>query len=365
MRSQADFKRIPVQDLLLDATNPRLPKSMANKSEKDIINFFLSDASLVELMLAIGKNDFFEGEQLLVIKSSEDKYTVIEGNRRLSAVKLLHEPSLAIHYKSKVEQVIEQSVFFPDSIPCLVFDEKDQILKYLGFRHITGIKSWKLLEKARYVTSLKNDFYSVMSLPSASREIAKMIGSRQDYVLRILTGYHLYDIIERNNFYNLKGLDDTTFHFNYIADSLSRSNIAAFLGIDFDLDNPVQNIKTDNLKEWTKWLFDKDLPNKIIGDSNNLNLLNKILDPHHEKAIQVFRDGTPIRVAVEFTDDIKEQFENAVQSAINNLEKADSLSHKQTEFDERLDEDLRSISSIIRKIKSVKDDLEAKDDLGL
>jgi hypothetical protein len=347
MSKQADFKRIPFQNLKLDDKNPRLPKSMAKKSEKDIINYFLSDASLVELMLAIGKNDFFEGEQLLVIKSSDNYYTVIEGNRRLSAVKLLHDPSIAKHYRSKVEKVIQQSEFFPELIPCLVFSDKDQILKYLGFRHITGIKSWKLLEKARYVTGLKNDFYSKQSLPSASREIAKMIGSRQDYVLRILTGYYLYDIIEKNNFYNIKDLDDTTFHFNYIADSLSRSNIESFLGINLDLDNPVQNIKTDNLKEWTRWLFDKDLPNKIIGDSNNLNLLNKILDPQHEKAIQVFREGTPIRIAVEYTDDIKEQFEKAVQAAINNLEKADSLSHKQTQFDERLDDYLRNINLII------------------
>lgn len=38
MSKQADFKRIPFQNLKLDDKNPRLPKSMAKKSEKDIIN---------------------------------------------------------------------------------------------------------------------------------------------------------------------------------------------------------------------------------------------------------------------------------------------------------------------------------------
>ena len=60
--ANAIHKRISVADLVLDSENPRLPKSMSNKSEKEIINFLLSDASLIELMLAISKNDFFEGE---------------------------------------------------------------------------------------------------------------------------------------------------------------------------------------------------------------------------------------------------------------------------------------------------------------
>jgi len=263
MSKQAKYKRIAIEELELDSKNPRLPKSMADKSESEIVNFFLSDASLVELMLAIGKNDFFEGEQLLVVPHNK-KFKVIEGNRRLSAVKLLHHPEIARIYKSKVDQVVKESDFFPPEIPCLVFDKKEEILKYLGYRHITGIKSWKLLEKARYITKLKVDFYSNINLQEASREIAKMIGSRQDYVRRILVGYNIYEIIEKNGFYKIKGLDDTSFHFNYIADSLSRSKIETFLGVDLSNDNPAHNLNFDHIKEWTNWLFNATLPNKII-----------------------------------------------------------------------------------------------------
>ena len=78
MAEKAEFQKISYENLLLDTHNPRLPKSMGNKSEAEIINFFLSDASLVELMLAIGKNDFFEGEQLLVIETDGGKFSVIE-----------------------------------------------------------------------------------------------------------------------------------------------------------------------------------------------------------------------------------------------------------------------------------------------
>jgi len=355
--ANVEHKRIPVVKLVLDSKNPRLPKSMSNKSEKEIINFLLSDASLIELMLAIGKNGFFEGEQLLVVPDGADRYLVVEGNRRLSAVKLLHNPELGEVYKSKIEQVIREAEHKPTTLPCLIFKEKDDILKYLGYRHITGIKSWKLLEKARYLTQLKNDYFPSDSISSASREIAKMIGSRKDYVIRILAGYKLYEIIENNGFYRISGLDDTTFYFNYLADSLSRSNIAQFLGVDLKEDNPVDNIQFNNLEEWTNWLFNKDLRNKIIGDSENLNALNKVLAS--PDALKAFRDGENLFIAIEFTDEFDIQFENAVKNAITQMEKADLLTVKTKHFYASLDSDLNEINRRIKKIKLAK---ELRDD---
>jgi hypothetical protein len=357
MSKKVEYKKIPLNDLVLDNQNPRLPKSMGIESnEKKIINFFLSDTSLVELMLAIGKNDFFEGEQLLVVPN-EEKYIVIEGNRRLSAVKLLQNPDLAEIYKSKVEQVFKESDYFPTEIPCLVFNEKADILKYLGYRHITGIKSWKLLEKARYITKLKEDFYPSTDIQSASREIAKMIGSRKDYVLRILVGYQLYDLIEKNGYYDIKDLNDTNFHFNYIADSLSRSKIETFLGVNLESESPTKNINLSGLKEWTNWLFNKEFPNKIIGDSEHLNILNKVLDS--PIALEVFRSGEKLFKAYEYTDGINEQFQNSISEALSQLEKADGLTHKLSSFYSGLVDDLMNINKIIRKIKTIKEEFEA------
>jgi hypothetical protein len=352
--SNANFERIPVADLLLDPDNPRLPKSMSNKNEKEIINFLLSDASLIELMLAIGKNGFFEGEQLLVVKQGE-KYLVVEGNRRLSAVKLLHNPELGEVYKSKILQVVAETdkKNIPEKIPCLIFNNKDEILKYLGYRHITGIKSWKLLEKARYLTKLKDDYFPNDTINIASREIAKMIGSRRDYVVRVISGYQLYEVIDRNNFYNIKGVDDTNFYFNYLADSLDRSNIADFLGVDLEKENPTENIKYNNLKEWTNWLFNKDLPNKIIGDSENLNNLNKVIK--YPAALQVFRDGEKLSLALEYTDTFEIQFKIAIENAIKQMERADLLTVKIEKFYEGLDSDLNEIYQRIKKIKSAKE----------
>ncbi len=356
MSKNTKYEKIYLKKLELDKHNPRLPKSMGNKSDEDIINFFLSDTSLVELMLAIGKNDFFEGEQLLVVPN-EQKFTVIEGNRRLAAVRLLHNPEIATIYKSKVEQVINESEFFPKEIPCLIFEDKDKILKYLGYRHITGIKSWKLLEKARYITKLKEDFYKDLNIQGASREIAKMIGSRKDYVKRILVGYKIYETIENNGFYQIKDLDDTSFHFNYIADSLSWSNIEKFLGVNLEKEAPIENLEYKNLKEWTNWLFNKELPNKIIADSEHLNALNRVISS--SDALKAFKNGENLFKAYEMTEGVNEQFQKSISEAVNQLERADNLTNKVSNFYMGLTEDLQSINRIIRKIKTIQSEFES------
>src|SRR5690606_11897920 len=138
--------------------NPRLPKSKHGKSEKAVIEFMLLEAATLELMLAIAENDFFAGELLLVVEDKADpgKYIVVEGNRRLTAVKLLNNPDLTSVKKIATKEIAGGAKFKPLELPCLVFEDKNKILKYLGFRHITGIKSWRLLEKARYLYDLRN-----------------------------------------------------------------------------------------------------------------------------------------------------------------------------------------------------------------
>ena len=150
---------ISVRNLVLDPQHVRLPTHLRGASEKAIIEYMLLDASTVELIQAIAENGFFAGEQLLVVEIDGGNYKVIEGNRRATAVKLLKNPELTSVQKNKVNQVVADADHKPDPIPCLVFDKEDEIHKYLGYRHITGIQPWNLRQKARYLNYFK-DVYS-------------------------------------------------------------------------------------------------------------------------------------------------------------------------------------------------------------
>ena len=348
---------INIAQLKLDARNPRIPKSIreSNPTEQQLIEYMLIEVSLIELMLAIGQNGYFPGEQLLVVLDTTDnKYRVIEGNRRLSAVKLLNNPELATVQKSKVAQVIKETTERPTEIPCLIFDNEQEIHKHLGFKHITGIKEWRLLEKARYLYGLKEMLFADKDIIQASREIAKMIGSRMDYVRRVLVGFEVYRVIEDdNNFYGIRDLYDKTFYFNHIVDSLNYSNIRNFIGINFESNKPIQKLSSENLSKWTHWLYEKNDQNKtrLIGNSYNLNDLNAVIA--NKEALEAFdKKGYSLERAKELTGELDTIFKNFIINACQNLEKADAMVIKVKDFYVDLDEDLKTIKLLADKIKT-------------
>lgn len=361
-KQKFDYKNI--QDLQLDVCNPRLPKSKQGKDQHVIIEYLLLEASTVELMESIGENGFFAGEMLLVVpdEHNKDKYIVVEGNRRLTAVMLLNNPQLASVKKVATREVSENAKYKPTELPCLVFNNRSEIQQFLGFVHITGKKSWRLLEKARYLHDLRHsEKFKDLSLSEASKEMARIIGSKSPYVKKMLISYGLYEIIEDEKFYQIDGLSDSTFFLNYFSDGLQKENIKAFLNVDVYSEQPLDGLNKDHLRELSSWWFEKSGGvSRVIGDSEGMKMLNMVLG--NEIALDAFRKGASIYSAYELTEDVDFQFENKIRESLQAIELADGLVHKVKAFYIGLDDDLRSIRQLIVKINDFKKRLEQYDD---
>jgi hypothetical protein len=362
-----NFKEIDYDKILLDDKNPRLPKSYHGKSQKEILEYMLKDGSLIELMLAIATKGYFPGEQLLIVPLEGEIYKVIEGNRRLSAVLLLNEPNL-ISVSSKLSQVIEETKDLqkPFKIPCLEFKDEKDIHDYLGYRHITGIKEWKLLQKASYLHGLFNSNYEDSSIDDASIDLAKTIGSNRSYVKRLLVGYDMYLTIEERGFFNIPDLNEESFHFNYIADSLNRENIRSFLGVNLNIENPLNNFDVENLEKFLNWFFRKIYPKpegytnrhtKIIATSSSLTDLDTILGNEKSYEALVAQDKS-IPEALKFSGTIEKAFSELISTALYNLVQADSIIINVSKFEIDFEDKLRDIISTSRKIKRYKEDID-------
>lgn len=350
------FIYIEVENLQLDLYNPRLPKSKQGKDENTVIEYLLLEAATTELMESIGENDFFAGEMLLVIPNEKEdgKFVVVEGNRRLTAVLLLNNPKLATVKKVATKEISEKAKHKPTELPCLVFEKRSDIQQYLGFVHITGKKSWRMLEKARYLYNLrKTDRFKDLSFCDASKEIARIIGSRSPYVRKMLISYQLYEIVEDEKFYQIDGLSDTSFFLNYFSDGLQKENIRKYMNVDLDSEFPTRNLNFEHLRELVTWWFKKtEGVSRVIGDSDGMKMLNQVLG--NDTALDAFRNGATIYTAYELTNDIDYQFEKKVKESLQAIEMADGLSNKVKSFYNELYDDLKTLRLVAGKINDFK-----------
>jgi hypothetical protein len=149
--SEMKLVRLPVEAIRLDANNPRLPEFVDTQSETSILEYLYRTAVLDELANSFADNGYFEHEPLLVTKDSTG-WVVLEGNRRLAALKvLLQSPEAAeagVQFDIDLDSVQRDRL---EQIPAYIVAGRDEVRKYLGFRHIGGIKTWSPEAKARYV----------------------------------------------------------------------------------------------------------------------------------------------------------------------------------------------------------------------
>jgi hypothetical protein len=189
---------VAVENIKFDLKNPRLPTNVAEQDSQEVIlEWLVQQEKVVELMIAIGEQDYFPGEPLLVVKESSESedFVVVEGNRRLAAVKLLSKPELAPTRQRAVQRAAEDAEHKPAELPVLEFNTRDEILKYLGYRHVTGVETWDTLAKARYLEQLYG-WTDEEDRDERFKALARQIGSRSDYVQRLLAGLAIYRQLE-------------------------------------------------------------------------------------------------------------------------------------------------------------------------
>jgi len=354
-----DITLIPIAKLQFDPENPRLPNQvLEDGSEKRVLEYMISNGNIIDLMLSISESGFFDGEPILIFPNPKEKgkFLVAEGNRRLAAVKLLLNPELAINKKNTFTSIVNEAKHIPTEIPCIIYDKREDVLDFLGYRHITGIDEWDSLMKAKYLKQLYGHYSLSESEPSKIHTIlAKKIGKRTDVVNKLLKGYGYYEIIEKADFYEIANLNDANFSFSLLTTALSYSNISDFVeGADGN------TINEENLKDLTKWMFEKSDGNTVLGESRNLKILNSIVAA--PAALVRLKKGSSLSEAELFSEHPGKIFLNTISTAVKRLEDAKVISHHANDFLPQALEKIEAVKEIARELSIlIKIKLDSKD----
>lgn len=286
---------IKVNELFFDELNPRLPQRLQNiQDEEAVIDYMIRYGNIDELMESIAVNGYSDAEALLVVaKSDSSGYVVIEGNRRLAAVKLLNAPHKAKVRVSTINNISKTAKNIPEEIPVIIYKTREEILDYLGYRHITGVKEWGALEKAKYLEQL---YKKHKNEPDVYRTLAKMIGSKQDYVRKLHQALALYNIANDEAYFE-ENIDEEDISFSFIYTAIMNTSVREFININDDLTADFANIDMDNYKKLFKWLFGKK---KVIRDSREIKQIAEVVTS--EAAVEILEKTGSLNQAIIHTE---------------------------------------------------------------
>lgn len=172
--------RLNTTALALDPNNPRLPEELLGASQDAMLAWLEETSNLEELASSMIQNGFFDHEPLIV-RTTENagQYIVVEGNRRFATILILLQAPPAIAADLEFDYEIAPSPAQLNalrSVPCVIVTSDAEVRKFLGYRHIGGIKTWSAEAKARY---LEAEIAEVVAAGSTNpfKEVGKRVGT--------------------------------------------------------------------------------------------------------------------------------------------------------------------------------------------
>lgn len=156
-------KRRSVVDLHLDAKNPRLGRETAARAPREIIQYLFEHDNAMEVAESIATRGFFPNEPLLAIREN-DQIVVVEGNRRLAALKGLREPGLVEGaYQRKLERLTRQIEDPTDiaTVPVTLAPSRRATDRQIAGRHVgTPVRAWQAENRASFILDKLSEGYT-------------------------------------------------------------------------------------------------------------------------------------------------------------------------------------------------------------
>lgn len=316
-----------VEDLNLDPLNPRLGRHrMSINTSQDELLEIMREWVLEELALSyLESGGFWSYEPLIVIKDvlyGNNCLIVVEGNRRLAALKMLKKASEGDSSSNNWTSMLDDREI-PDGlfedIPCVVVASRESVQSFLGFRHVTGIKQWAANEKSDFIVSMidKSEY--------TYKQVARKIGSNIATVRKNYLAYKtLLQMEEQIDSFDPKRADN---RFAILYMTLSTVGAQKYLQINLEVSpglncKPVPQDHLDNLKHFSIWLFGTtDTPN-IVTDTRQAAAFGKILESPDAIDYLIVTKEPKFDVAYRIAGGDEEETINYIRQAIYNIESA-------------------------------------------
>jgi ParB-like chromosome segregation protein Spo0J len=262
-----------------------------------------------ELVPSFIENGYIPYEPLIV-RPQGSAFSVIEGNRRLAALR-----SMANSEDPVERRAVEQHHL--ESPPCLIFggDEK-QLLAYLGLRHLSKTKDWSTSAKGAFVERVLN---AGIDLPEAGR----VTNTTTNALRLILLIRRLFEQANELGLELTSAAADGETVFWHLGDAVRRTKTKGYLKLE-ENPNPLTAPDYDQTKfeNLIGWLYGnpktRQLP--IISSIRDIKLLDSCIG--NDRAKKALENGASLAEAAEELEAAGASIAGHIERARRSVERA-------------------------------------------
>lgn len=182
-------KNISVNNILLDPRNPRIPPTIEPFDQRSLLAELILHDKIHDLAQNIANNGYYPVESLIVVKEG-GKTVVIEGNRRLAALKLLIAPEAAPEDQIPKFQALSNRIDKATikKVKVVIAPNREATAPILMNRHTyRQIEAWEPIMQASFYSGLLQNGITIDDL-SREYNISKLS------ILQSLRLYKMYHI---------------------------------------------------------------------------------------------------------------------------------------------------------------------------
>lgn len=188
MFSKFTYASLPLKDIALDDKNPRIVTQTQLSSQKEILKYLFDHEDLVAFIKKITTEGKNRGAERPYVIKSKSGYTVLEGNTRIAAYKVLTGQLTApAEYATLVPSISESLKKELLTVDCSIAPNRDALLPIMASAHFgLGDKSrWGYLGSRKAVF---DEWQSGRSIPQLARIFDRTGGQIKELILE----YRLY-----------------------------------------------------------------------------------------------------------------------------------------------------------------------------
>src|SRR5205085_3947093 len=176
-------KTIPLDQISLDPQNPRIVTLEPLSKEAEIISYFFEHEGLADFLKKIASEGLNPGAETPFVVKSGKAYTVVEGNTRIAAYKLLNGLAAPSEEHKALVPVIPASLKVSlSNVECAVAPDRESLLPIMASAHFgLGDKSkWGYLGSRKAV---HDEWVKGHTVPQLAKIFAQPKGRIRDFIL--------------------------------------------------------------------------------------------------------------------------------------------------------------------------------------